>query len=66
MNPERAKPELANFLRGREEWLLVFGSTGKSFSLQAGEIEIAGERERLFCGFPGEKGFQTWRVAGFK
>lgn len=64
MNAELAKPELESFLRSRREWLLVFDSTGKSFSLQTSEIELSFEREKLFCGFVGEKGFQTWRIVG--
>jgi hypothetical protein len=64
MNAELAKPELESFLRSRREWLLVFDSTGKSFSLQTSEIEISFEREKLFCGFTSEKGFQTWRIVG--
>ncbi|HEX8248329.1 MAG TPA: hypothetical protein VF599_09170 [Pyrinomonadaceae bacterium] len=65
MNPELAKPELENFLRSRREWLLVF-SSGKSFSLQSDEIEIAFEREKLFCGFLSETGFQTWRIVDYQ
>src|SRR5215213_1514526 len=66
MNPERAKSELENFLRARREWLLVFDVEGKSFSLQTGEIEITLEREKLFCGFLSEKGFQTWRITSYQ
>ena len=65
MNPERAKTELESFLAPRREWLLV-GSTGKSFSLQACEIEIALEREKLFFGFLAETGFQTWRITDYQ
>ncbi|HEX8734337.1 MAG TPA: hypothetical protein VF721_03375 [Pyrinomonadaceae bacterium] len=65
MNPERAKYELESLLQTRQEWLLVF-STGKSFSLQTCEIEITLEREKLFCGFLSEKGFQTWRIADYQ
>jgi hypothetical protein len=66
MNAGRAKTELENFLRSRGEWLLVSGSTGKSFPLQNGEIEITLEREKLFCGFVGEKGFEAWRVVDYR
>lgn len=65
MNPELAKPELERFFRSRGEWLLV-DAAGKSFSLQAAEIEITLEREKLFFSFVGEKGFQTWRIAGYQ
>ncbi|HEX9962524.1 MAG TPA: hypothetical protein VGB00_16435, partial [Pyrinomonadaceae bacterium] len=65
MNPERAKTELESFLASRREWLLV-RSTGKSFSLQAREIEIAFEREKLFFGFVDETGFQTWRITDYQ
>jgi hypothetical protein len=65
MNPERAKTELESFLALHGEWLLV-RSAGKSFSLQAGEIEITSGREKLFLGFLCETGFQTWRIAGYQ
>jgi hypothetical protein len=65
MNPERAKTEVESFLRARREWLLV-ESTGKSFALESVEIEIAAEREKLFFGYVGEKGFQTWRIADYQ
>jgi hypothetical protein len=65
MNPELAKPELESFLHSHHEWLLV-DSAGKSFSLEACEIEITLEREKLFFGFTSEKGFQTWRIAAYQ
>jgi hypothetical protein len=65
MNPELAQTELENFLHAHHEWLLV-DSAGKSFALAAGEIEISLERGKLFFGFPGEKGFQTWRITSYK
>ncbi|MDQ3799551.1 MAG: hypothetical protein M3384_08880 [Acidobacteriota bacterium] len=66
MNAGRAKIELENFVRSRGEWLLIFGSTGKGFPLQNGEIEITLEREKLFCGFVGGKGFETWRIVDYQ
>jgi hypothetical protein len=65
MNPEPAKNELEGFLRIRQEWLLI-RSAGASFSLQTGEIEVSTEREKLFLGFMGETGFQTWRIVDYQ
>lgn len=65
MNPERAKNELESLLRLGREWLLA-RATGAGFSLQSNEIEISVEREKLFLGFPGETGFQTWRIVDYQ
>ncbi|MEP6902585.1 MAG: hypothetical protein ABJA66_12590 [Actinomycetota bacterium] len=64
-NPEKLQIEIQNLLDAHQEWLVIEVS-GKSFSLQNTEIEIAFERNKLLCGFLGGKGFQTWRIRDFK
>lgn len=57
--------ELAATIRGSVdrffEWLAVYPE-GRSFPLQADEIEIEHANGRVLAGIPGEKGFRTWRV----
>lgn len=43
------------------EWLVVYPE-GRSFPLQANEIEIKDTGGRVVIGVPGEKGFRSWRV----
>lgn len=62
---ENRQTELQNLLDAHQEWLLIY-PTGKSFAFQNREIEIAFERGKLLLGFPGDKGFQTWRVADYQ
>lgn len=56
---------LQNLLDAHHEWLLIY-PTGKSFSFQKTEIEIAFERNKILFSFLDDKGFQTWRVADFQ
>jgi hypothetical protein len=66
MNAHDAKKEIERFLQtSGGEWLLV-NHSGRNFALQAGEMEITVEREKLFFGFLRDEGFQTWRVADYK
>lgn len=65
MDNEIALTEINEILASKNEWLLVHQS-GKSFALQNREIEITFEREKIILGFLDDKGFQLWRVAGYK
>ncbi len=65
MNIESDFTKLSELLRFRNEWLLV-DSSGKSFALQTGEIELELKLGKILLGFPSDKGFQTWRVASFE
>ncbi len=57
--------ELQNLLSAHHEWLLIDAS-GRSFALSAAEIEITQERGKTLFGLLDDRGFQTWRVAGFQ
>jgi hypothetical protein len=65
MNLENDFAKLAELLKSRHEWLLVH-STGKSFSLETGEIEIEIKHNKILVGFLDDKGFQTWRIRSFE
>ncbi len=65
MNLEISHKELAERLKAHEEWLLV-EPDGGNFPLSRSEIELTFERGRLLLAFLDEKGFQTWRVAGWE
>lgn len=65
MNPESALAEISKILESQNEWLIVHDS-GKSFALQNQEIEVTIERGKIILGLMDEKGFQLWRVAGYK
>ena len=65
MNCETALAEITEILASSSEWLIIHAS-GKSFALQNREIEITPERGKIILGFLDEKGFQLWRVAGYK
>lgn len=66
MNDEAALAEISAFLDSRNEWLIVHFSTGNSFALKRDEIEISFERNKILFAFLDDKGFQIWRVAGYK
>lgn len=65
MNSEIALAEIADILDSNNEWLIIHAS-GKSFALQNREIEITLERGKIILGLMDEKGFQLWRIAGYK
>ena len=65
MSLEDAFAEITKILDSQAEWLIIHAS-GKSFALQKNEIEIAFEREKILLSFLDDKGFQTWRVDGYK
>lgn len=65
MNLENDFAKLVESLAAQHEWLLVH-PTGKSFAVNAREIDIQLKANKILFGFPDEKGFQTWRVASFK
>lgn len=66
MNAEKTKNEIESRLGEHVEWLLLDSSSAKSFPLRSGELELFVEREKLFLEFVGDKGFETWRVAGYE
>ena len=57
--------ELQKLFDAHHEWLLVHRS-GESFALQKTEIELEFSQAKTLLTFPDERGFQTWRVAGFE
>ncbi len=65
MNLENDFAKLRELLEARNEWLLV-DSSGKSFALGAGEIELEFNRAKILLGFIDDKGFQAWRVVAFE
>ena len=65
MNSATALAEILEILDLQNEWLAVDAS-GKSFALQNREIEVTCERGKIILGYLDEKGFQLWRVAGYK
>jgi hypothetical protein len=65
MNLEQALAEITAVLDLNNEWLLIH-STGNGFSLKRDEIELTFERGKIILGFVDERGFQVWRVAGYK
>lgn len=62
---ENSLKQIKSFLENHNEWLLI-NSSGKSFALRKNEIEISLEHNKIIFGFLDEKGFQIWRVAGYK
>lgn len=62
---ENSCRELRAFLNSQTEWLLQY-KFGKSFSLKSGEIDIEISQSKILFGFPGDTGFQTWRVKKFE
>ena len=62
---EETKNDIRNCLGRQTEWLLIHAG-GKTFALQSAEIEINFERDKILFGFPGDLGFQTWRVVDCK
>ena len=65
MNLEQAFAEITAVLDLNNEWLLIH-STGNAFSLKRDEIELTSELGKIILGFVDERGFQVWRVAGYK
>ncbi len=65
MNSEDAFAEIVELITAHHEWLLVRQS-GKSFAIQANEIEVSNERGRIIFGFLGDKGFQFRRINDYK
>ncbi|MGI8786144.1 MAG: hypothetical protein ACR2HG_00095 [Pyrinomonadaceae bacterium] len=65
MNLENSFAEIIETLDAHNEWLLIHQS-GTSFALRREEIELDFEREKILFGFTDDKGFQVWRVAGYK
>ncbi len=57
--------ELRALIDGNHEWLLVRES-GRSFSLDKTEIEVAEDGKRRMFGFTDDKGFHLWRLDRFK
>lgn len=55
------KDELKNLLKSHHEWLLAH-PTGKTFALQANEIEIKQGKNKTLLSFVDDGGFQTWRI----
>ncbi|HXG84465.1 MAG TPA: hypothetical protein VNI84_10595 [Pyrinomonadaceae bacterium] len=65
MNIENDFAKLRELLESRREWLLV-DSSGKSFALGTGEIELELKTAKILVGFLDDKGFQTWRIVSFE
>lgn len=65
MNLEKDFQEISAALVAHHEWLLI-DETGASFPLKLEEIEIEFTRGKILLGFLDRKGFQLWRVAGYK
>lgn len=65
MNLQDDFTKLDALLKTHHEWLIIY-SSGKSFSLQAREIEIETKHNKILLGFLDEKGFQTWRIVSFE
>ena len=57
--------DLQKLFDAHHEWLLIHRS-GESFALQKTEIELEFSQAKTLLTFPDERGFQTWRVAGFE
>lgn len=65
MNIENDFAKLSELLKQHNEWLLAH-SSGKSFALQTGEIELELKSGKILLGVLDDKGFQTWRVRSFE
>lgn len=57
--------DIAAMIASRREWLLIRGD-GRAFSLLSEEIEVTAENGKTLFGFPGEKGYNTWRLNGWE
>ncbi len=57
--------ELSDSFKTHTEWLLIY-QNGKTFALQANEIEIEPNREKILFSFLDDRGFQTWRIKKFE
>lgn len=62
---EHSRQEISDFLGSQQEWLLQY-QTGRTFALDAAEIETEVSNHKLLFGFLGDKGFQTWRVKNYE
>ncbi|CAN5713189.1 hypothetical protein BH20ACI4_BH20ACI4_29740 [soil metagenome] len=65
IEPEISRREIYRFLNSQNEWLLQY-KFGKSFPLDASEIEIEISHNKLLFSFLDDKGFQTWRVKKYE
>ena len=65
MNEENGFSQIIESLASSNEWLLIHSSRN-AFALLRDEIELTFKRGRILCGFTDDKGFQSWRVAGYK
>lgn len=65
MKLEADYEKLVQLLANHQEWLLISAS-GASFPLAVNEIEVELKQNRILFSFLDEKGFQTWRIAGFE
>ena len=65
MNLEEAKIEIISRLEKSREWLLT-DQTRRSFALNADEIELIAEREKILLSFQTGSGFRTWRITNYK
>ena len=66
MNPlEFSQKEISDFLNSQQEWLLQY-KFGKTFALDAAEIETEISHNKLLFSFLDDKGFQTWRVRNYE
>jgi hypothetical protein len=57
--------ELSELIAAYPEWLLI-RSTGRSFPLFAGEIDVTVNDGRTLVGFMDDGGFHSWRLNDFK
>lgn len=62
---EFSRQEISAFLDSQQEWLLQY-KFGKSFALDAAEIETEISHNKLLFSFLDDKGFQTWRVRNYE
>src|SRR5688500_20395206 len=62
---ENSQQEISDFLNLQQEWLLQYKS-GKTFALDAGEIETEISNNKILFSFLDDKGFQTWRVRNYE
>nr|MDQ3043260.1 hypothetical protein [Acidobacteriota bacterium] len=65
MIEEHGFHEIIESLDSGNEWLVIH-SSGNAFALLRDEIELTFERGKILFGFIDDKGFQIWRVAGYK
>src|SRR5688500_9402929 len=62
---ENSQQEISDFLNLQQEWLLQYKS-GKTFALDAGEIETEISNNKILFSFFDNKCFQTWRVRNYE